>query len=51
MQGRVIQKLTINLTEGFNTSDVNVKNIAAGTYQLFCNSARGRSKVLRFVIL
>ena len=50
MQGRVIQKQTVNTIAGFNTVPVNVANLAAGTYHLFGNTAEGRSGVLRFVV-
>ncbi len=50
MQGRLMQKKTINAIAGFNTLPVHVAKLAAGTYQVFVNSAEGRSKMLRFVI-
>jgi hypothetical protein len=50
MQGRLMQKQTINTIPGFNTIPVHVAKLAAGTYQVFGNTAEGRSKVLRFVI-
>ena len=50
MQGRVMQKQTINAIAGFNTVPVNVSNLATGTYQVYVVSTEGRSKVLRFVI-
>ena len=49
MQGRVMQRQTINVIAGFNTIPVNVANLSAGTYQVYVVSAEGRSKVLRFV--
>ncbi|MBL7701340.1 MAG: hypothetical protein JNM14_03775 [Ferruginibacter sp.] len=49
MQGRILQKQSVTLIAGFNTIPVNVKNLAAGTYQLFGNSAGERTRVLRFV--
>ena len=50
MQGRVMQKQTVNTIAGFNAIPVNVTNLAAGTYQLFGNTAEGRVGVLRFVV-
>ena len=49
MQGRLMQKQTVNMIAGFNTIPMNVTNLAAGTYQVYTNTADGRSKVLRFV--
>lgn len=50
MQGRLIQKQAINMIAGFNTIPVNVTNLARGMYQLYGNTAEGRSRVLRFVV-
>ena len=50
MQGRVMQRQTVNLIAGFNALPMNVTNLATGTYQVYGNTADGRSKVLRFVI-
>jgi Secretion system C-terminal sorting domain len=50
MMGRVLQKQTISLIAGFNTIPMNVRNLAAGTYQLAVNTADDMTKVLRFVI-
>ncbi|MFZ1451491.1 MAG: T9SS type A sorting domain-containing protein, partial [Ferruginibacter sp.] len=50
MQGRVLQKQLVPLIAGFNQVPVNVRNLSAGTYQLFGYSADGRTRVLRFVI-
>jgi hypothetical protein len=50
MQGRIMQKQSVNLIAGFNSIPMNVKNLAAGTYQLSGNTADGRTRVLRFVI-
>ena len=50
MQGRVLQKINANLIAGFNAIPVNVRSLAAGTYQLYGNTADGRTRVLRFVI-
>lgn len=50
MQGRLLKKQTAGLIAGFNAIPVEVRNLAAGTYQLFGNTADGRTRVLRFVI-
>ncbi len=50
MQGRILQKQSVNMIAGFNQVPMNVQNLAAGTYQLFGNGADGRTRVLRFVI-
>ena len=50
MQGRIMHKQAVSMFAGFNTIPVNVKNLAAGTYQLFGNTVDGRTKVLRFVV-
>ena len=50
MQGRILQKQSVNMIAGFNIIPMNVKNLAAGTYQLFGNTTDGRTRVLRFVI-
>jgi len=50
MQGRILQKRTVLMIAGFNSIPMNVRNLAAGTYQLFGNTADGRTRVLRFVI-
>jgi hypothetical protein len=50
MQGRVLDKRSVSLAAGFNSIPVNVGKFAAGTYQLFGNTAGGRTRVLRFVI-
>jgi autotransporter-associated beta strand protein len=50
MQGRLLQKQTVNAIAGFNTVPVNVGHLATGTYQVYAITAEGRSKVLRFVI-
>jgi hypothetical protein len=50
MQGRVLKTQAVNMIAGFNNIPINVKNLAAGTYQLFGKTADGRTRVLRFVI-
>jgi hypothetical protein len=50
MQGRILQKQSVPMVAGFNSIAINVRNLAAGTYQLFGNTADGRTRVLRFVM-
>ncbi len=50
MQGRVMQKKAVSMVAGFNSIPVNVARLTAGTYQLYGNTADGRSRVLRFVV-
>ncbi len=50
MQGRMIQKQVVNAVAGFNQVPVDVRGLAAGTYQLACYSGEGRTRILRFVI-
>ena len=50
MQGRILQKQSVSMIAGFNAIPMHVQNLATGTYQLFGNTADGRTRVLRFVI-
>jgi hypothetical protein len=50
MQGRILEKRSVSMIAGFNSIPMNVRNLAAGTYQLFGNTEDGRTKTLRFVI-
>ncbi|MEP7237180.1 MAG: T9SS type A sorting domain-containing protein, partial [Ferruginibacter sp.] len=50
MQGRILQTQAVSMIAGFNSIPVNVRNLSAGTYQLFGNTDDGRTRVLRFVI-
>ncbi len=50
MQGRMIQKQVVNAAAGFNQVPVDVRGLAAGTYQLVGYSSEGRTRILRFVI-
>ena len=50
MQGRILQKQAVSLIAGFNSIPMNVKNLAAGTYQLVGITADEKTRVLRFVI-
>ena len=47
--GRIMIKQTSNLIAGFNAIDMNVVNLASGVYQIFGNTADGKTKVLQFV--
>lgn len=50
MQGRAMQKQVLNAAAGFNTIPVDVRSLAAGTYQLYGFTAEGKTRVLRFVV-
>jgi hypothetical protein len=49
LSGRILVKQQATLNAGFNPIDVNVKNLAVGTYQLFGITSEGRTRVLQFV--
>jgi hypothetical protein len=49
MQGRVVQQQTMSMIAGYNSLDMNVINLAAGTYTIYGTTASDRSKVIRFV--
>jgi hypothetical protein len=49
MQGRVVQQQTVSMIAGYNSLDMNVTNLAAGTYSIYGTTASDRSKVIRFV--
>ncbi len=49
LTGRVVAKQNNTLIAGFNAIDVNVGNLANGTYQVTGITAAGRTKVLSFV--
>ena len=50
MQGRNLQQQNASLTAGFNVVPVNVRGLAAGTYQVVIYTAEGRAGVQRFVV-
>ncbi len=49
MQGRVVQQQTVSMMAGYNSLDMNVVNLAAGTYNIYGTTASDRSRVMRFV--
>ena len=49
MQGRVVSRQTITLIAGYNSIDMNVSNLAKGTYNISCISADDKTRVIRFV--
>lgn len=51
IQGRVVQKNTVNVFAGFNRIPVNIASLGNGTYQMVITTAAGQSKVVRFVKL
>jgi hypothetical protein len=48
-QGRLVKKLKLALTAGFNSIPVNVSNLAAGSYTVYGMMGNARSKVLHFI--
>jgi len=49
MQGRVVNRQTVTLIAGFNSLDMHIDNLAAGTYNVYGTSADEQTKVIRFV--
>ncbi len=49
MAGRVVDKRTVSLISGFNAVDMNINNLASGTYQLYGNTTEGKTKALGLV--
>jgi hypothetical protein len=49
MTGRVVSKKAVSLISGFNAVDMNVSNLASGTYQLYGNTVDGKTTTLRFI--
>ena len=46
IQGRIVSRQTVSMIAGYNSIDVNVTNLAAGTYNI---SADDKTRVIRFV--
>ncbi len=49
MEGRILSRQTISLIAGYNSIDMNISNLAAGTYNIYGTTADNRSRVIRFV--
>ncbi|MBL0202700.1 MAG: hypothetical protein IPP81_21840 [Chitinophagaceae bacterium] len=49
MHGRLVNRQTVSLIAGFNSLNMNVSNLASGTYIIQAGIADERSKQLRFV--
>jgi len=49
MQGRVVSRQSVSLIAGFNSLDMHVGAMAAGTYNIYGTTANDRTKVIRFV--
>jgi len=49
MQGRVVNRQTISLTAGFNSTDINVGGLAPGTYNIYGLTGDYKSGLIRFV--
>ncbi len=50
MQGRQMLKKAVNMASGFNTINMDVKNLAKGAYHIYGNTGGERSRVLLFVV-
>lgn len=50
MQGRRMLQQNYNAVAGFNAVPLHVEGFSAGMYQVYVNTAEGRSKILRFVM-
>jgi hypothetical protein len=49
MQGRLVNRQTIELIAGYNSMPVNVANLSAGTYTIRGSMADVQSGIIRFV--
>ncbi len=49
MMGRVVKRQTVSLIAGYNSINMNITNLAAGTYNIYGTAADDRSGVMRFV--
>ena len=49
MTGRIVSTQSISLISGYNSIDMNVSNLAKGTYNIYGTTADQRSKPVRFV--
>ena len=49
MQGRVVNRQAISLIAGFNSTDINVSNLASGTYNLYGMTTEEKTAVVRLV--
>lgn len=49
MMGRVVNRQTVSLIEGYNSIDMNITGLARGTYNIYGAIADDRSKLLRLV--
>jgi len=49
LQGRIVQRGNVTLSAGFSAIDMNVNNLASGTYNLVGITPEGKSATTRFV--
>ena len=49
LMGRIVQKQTVILAAGDNNINMNVANLAPGTYNIRATTADDKSRLLRFV--
>ncbi|RYZ23278.1 MAG: hypothetical protein EOO16_05560 [Chitinophagaceae bacterium] len=50
-EGRIVKRFTQSVSAGTNDLKINVQELAAGSYQLVGNSAKGKTSTIRFVRL
>ena len=49
MQGRVMIRQTVSMISGYNSIDMNVTNLAPGTYNISGITADDKTRMIRFV--
>ena len=49
MQGRALRRQSISLVNGYNSFDMDVSNLASGTYNISGITAGDKTKVIRFI--
>ncbi len=49
MQGRLVNRQNVSVIAGFNSLDINIANLASGTYTIYGRIEDDRSRLIRFV--
>ena len=49
MQGRIVNRQTVSLIAGFNSTEINVSTLLPGTYNIYGITADEKSGLIRFV--
>jgi hypothetical protein len=49
VQGRIIRKITASLAAGNNILNINVSNLAAGSYNISGHTTEGKTRTVRFI--